>query len=171
MLFKIKISNYFLFCLLFLLNILRLVNDQNNESRHVKFDHIQETDKVSKLKDFRPFIETIDNELEMIRTNLKNNLLVNENVNEWLEQIYAEDLDEAKGIKKSEIEKISKSSDLTNQLFLNALDTIENPTLKNQKPQPKLLITSSSRSKGVLLPRSKSLVNFSLTKHSSSNGG
>jgi hypothetical protein len=85
-------------------------------------------------------------------------------VNDWMDQIYSQDYDEAKTMKKSAIEKIAKSSDLTNQLFLSAFCPIENI----QKPiKPNLRVTSSSRSKGVLLPRCKSLVNFPLKKRHS----
>lgn len=118
--------------------LIELVND-NNFTNHQKFV---------------PCIETVNNELEIIRNRLKENLLVNNRFNSCLEQLYRQDLNHVEEVKKSEFKKASKSveTDNNNLVFSTESETQSRSNLK---------ISERSRAKSVLLPRCKSLVNYS----------
>jgi len=136
-------------------DLIRLVNDENR--RHVRFDITDESVASNRLG---PLIETIDNELEVIRDSLKNSLKVNDDLNTWMRQVYEQDFENAQEMKASELEKVSKTAQLTNDVFLRAI----NEGCNQGAPKASLRVRPSSRSKGVLLPRSKSLVDYAKYK-------
>jgi hypothetical protein len=137
-------------------------------------------------------MHTQDNEIRSIRANLEKNLDIGtDHINNLLKSIYAEDFKDAKSIMKSTLDKVKKQSDLTNELYMNAYDLAgidrnclpkssvnKNYNTLNPKFKSNLVCSQSSKSKGVLLPTSRSMVNIrpttlkrssSLTSFSSQN--
>ena len=130
-------------------------------SRHVKFNIKKEHESARKsrspviAKRERSNVQTVDNEFDLIRASLDENKISKQSkISNLLKNIYDEDLRDANSIHRLNLNKIANRSDLTNQLFMSAHSRDVKAPIKTR---PSLIPSSSSRSKGVLLPKSKSL--------------
>lgn len=134
---------------------------------------VNQTPQTNEMKpNMKPYMETIDNELALIRKNLEHNLYLNDkNVNQFLEQVYNQDLEDAKTLQQAELNRVMKKCQLTNELYESAY--VNGPSVRVENPplpfKPNLKVSRSSRSKGVLLPRNKSLTNYAPVKRRSSS--
>jgi centrosomal protein CEP95 len=145
-------------------------------SRHVKFNIKKEHESARKsrspviAKRERSNVQTVDNEFDLIRASLDENKISKQSkISNLLKNIYDEDLRDANSIHRLNLNKIANRSDLTNQLFMSAHSRDVKAPIKTR---PSLIPSSSSRSKGVLLPKSKSLttVRRSVSVMSDCNG-
>lgn len=117
--------------------------------------------KVAQCKS--PIVQTMDNEIGMIRHNLAQSLDLESNkIERLMNLIYSDDYEDAQAMMTGALNKLKKKSELTNDLYLNAHDPRKN-FKSNLKP------SESSKSKGVLLPKSKSLVNLGHKRSASLN--
>ncbi|CAF0804435.1 unnamed protein product [Brachionus calyciflorus] len=133
------------------------------EIRYNKEDNISRSSRRKIAHCKSPTIQTRHNEIEMIKNNLAQSLDLNsDKIERLMNLIYSEDYEDAQAMMLNSLKSIKKKSDLTNDLYLNAHDGAK--LFKS-----KLIPSERSRSKGVLLPRSKSLVKINKKRSSSLN--
>ena len=100
-------------------------------------------------------IQTVDNELKKIKQSLRLKLLNDQSkIKTVLNNVYDDDLKDAKSIMRQSLEKYKNKSNLTNQLYMSAFNTARLP-LSSERSS--LSVTRSSRSKGVLMERYKAV--------------
>lgn len=140
----------------------RSLLDNYNESDSDDLDFLRQNYRsVKSAREFRPEVQTVNNELKRVRQSLNDNLIIqNTKIKTILETIYDDDLKDAKSMMYQSLQKIKNKSDLTNRLFQSAYNNEKSELNKHTpKVKPNLIITNSSRSKGILLPTNRSLVN------------
>lgn len=140
-------------------DLINLVNNQDGgrKLRKEKRESI-DTNKIE------PSIETINNELELIRNSLKRNLEINNNTSDWIKQMYENNFQTTCDKRQSEMNKVNQESELTREMLLKAFS-------KQGQPRTNLKVRPSSQVRGVLLPRSKSLVDYSKLKRECDSTG
>ena len=160
-------------------NMLNIAADINSNQKHVKFNIDSRTRSNSpqmRLKKntnlHRPsrrkivqcknsLIQSRENEIEMIKKNLAQSLnLESDKIERLMGLIYSDNYEDAQAMMQNSLNKIKKKSNLTNDLYSNAHN--EKKIFKSN-----LTPSESSKSKGVLLPRSRSLVKFDIMRSSS----
>ncbi|RNA44890.1 centrosomal of 95 kDa-like [Brachionus plicatilis] len=160
-------------------NLLNIAADLNSNQKHVKFKtdsrtrsnspqirlsktsnvHRPSRRKIAQCKN--ALIHSLGNEIGLIKTSLADNLeFESDKIEHLMSLIYFEDYQDAQAMMQHSLNKVKKKSNLTNDLYMNAHDG-----RKNFKSN--LTPSESSRSKGVLLPRSRSLVKFGKKRSSS----
>lgn len=145
------------------------VNLNTDNQKHVKFKIDSRTRSNSSERPSRrkvvkcrgPLLETMNNEFGLIKGSLAQSLdLESDKINRFMNFMYNEDLEDAEAMMAESIHKLKKKAELTNELYLNAHDP-KKAFKSNLKP------SESSKSKGVLLPRSRSLVKMKKKRSSS----
>lgn len=136
-------------------NLIQLVNGR--EKQEMKFEE-NNTSSISN-KDIL-LVETIDNEIKSIRNALEKNFEANLYKNKWIKKVYEDEFQNTCETRRSEFQKTFQESDHIKDELMKAFNQKNIP---NQS-RASLKVNQSSRSRGVLLPRSKSLVNYSKYK-------
>jgi len=106
----------------------------------------QQQQPMMKQVKFENNIQTINNELNQMRLSLKSNLNLEQNkIDKLLQNVYADDLKDARSLMRQSLMKQTNKSNLTDQLYHTAF---------NERPKSQA-VSLSSRSKGVLIQRPK----------------
>lgn len=153
-----------------LIKIVNATDNNNKRPRRVNFEEEKMTtinsqtrttntsfnDTTNNTK-IEPLIETIDNELKIIRDNLSKLSVKGDSVNSWLKRVYEVNLDSASDLKPNN--NVNRPNSGLNRAKNEATDDSSTRSTRSS-----LRTRSSALSKSVLLPRSKSLVNYTKFK-------
>lgn len=153
-----------------LIKIVNATDNNNKRPRRVNFEEEKMTtinsqtrttntsfnDTTNNTK-IEPLIETIDNELKIIRDNLSKLSVKGETVNSWLKRVYEVNLESASDSKPNN--NVNRPNSGLNRAKNEAADDSSTKSTRSS-----LRTRSSALSKSVLLPRSKSLVNYAKFK-------